>query len=611
MPLRLRASTNRRKGTAYRYFQLVRAVRVNGCPTHEVVAHLGRLEDAEANAPRRGLATLKSAPEVPPEEALVQLRDVLGLGALRYLDLMVVRAMWKEWGLTEFFEKEVSTGEREMSPADVLFVLVANRCVAPCSKLRVTEWVPNTCLPQLLRFDPNQLNNTRIHRVLDRLEGIEPKLSRFLIEHPTRRRKVDSVLFLDITNTWFEGHGGTLGQRSKTKDGAIRRYVVQLALSVDARGLPLQWEVLPGKTAEVNVLPDWLKSLDKHEILRELPLVFDRGLSSEENLFRLIDKKRRFVTCARDTKMESLGVAVDLGKLARLPVGTTPDRKALEEAGLKPTDDEDIYHIDQGVMRPPLGMKTLEKDGLRVVPYFRPSLFLRNRDSLDRLCLNIEGKVVAINDELRNAKRSRTEKSVHSKVQSLLTHFKLMDEYSVRLEPIEVKTQSTSRTPVRSFQVHLDRVAEPSSRKLNAGWMVLLAHPDDKRPALDLIRQYHRKEVVEHAFGIIKSFVELRPVHHQTDQKIKVHVTLCVLALLLGRYLELKLHDAGINDAIDRIYETLEPCRLQVLSDRSRQTKQLTITQSRPAQLRLLEPLGLSRLLEQETTRSLGPPLHL
>jgi transposase len=630
MALRLRVSSSHRNGKTYRYHQLVRAIRKNGRPTHEVVAHLGQLTKSEVEAMKKGLASLirgsieneESTSKDSAGDILVRLKDVQGLAARRYLDLMVVRSLWNEWGFSDFFDQNVRTGSFEISPTDVIFVLVANRCVAPCSKLRVTEWTPNTCLPQLLGFQPKQINNTRIHRVLDELNGIDPALSRFLINHPIRRRCLDSVVFLDLTNTWFEGHGGTMGERSKTKDGAIRRHVIQIALGVDASGLPLQWEVLPGKTAEVNVLPSWIESLGSHETLRELPLVFDRGLTSEKNLFALVHKNRKFVTCARESQIENWNTGVNVDALARLPIGITPDRKTLEAAGLRATEDDDIFHVDLGVRSPPRGMPTLTERGLRVVPYFRPTLYLRNRDSLERVCLNVEGKVAAINDELRSAKRNRTLEAVRCRVDQLLNHFQVQDEYSIRFIELNIdanskqinakhNNNSTKKPPknskprkqIRSFQIVLDRVAAPNSRTRNAGWMVLLAHPDDNRSALELIRQYHQKEVVEHDFGIIKSVVELRPIRHQTDLKIKAHVSLCVLALHLNRVLELKLHAAGIHDAIDRIYETLEPCRLHVLADRSGRIKHSTITQVRPEQMRLLVPLGLSRLVGQEAIR--------
>jgi len=325
MPLRLRTSTVRSKGRTYQYFQLVRAVRRAGRPTHEVVAHLGRLPAHEVEAVRKGLETLSATAPDDTAEPLVRLREVGCLGSLRYLDLMLVREVWQHWGFPQFFVENLPAGAPDLAPAEVLFVLVANRCVAPCSKLRVTEWAPSTVLPELLGFEPDQLNNTRLHRALNQMKDLDAKLSRFLITHPQRRTRPDSVVYLDLTNTWFEGHGGTLGQRGKTKDGAIRRHVMQLALAVDRQGLPLLWEALPGKTAEVNVLPHWIESLATHPELRELPLIFDRGLTSEENLGKLLTAKRLFVTCARESQVEKWKLGVDLAALAQLPSAPAPD----------------------------------------------------------------------------------------------------------------------------------------------------------------------------------------------------------------------------------------------------------------------------------------------
>ena len=134
--------------------------------------------------------------------------------------------------------------------------------------------------------------------------------------------------------------------------------------------------------------------------------------------------------------------------------------------------------------------------------------------------------------------------------------------------------------------------------------MILFAHPNDRRAPLELIDEYHRKAVVEHDFGVIKSFIELRPIRHHTDARIRAHVTLCVLALLLDRYLELKLAAADVTDAVDRVYERLEPCRLQVLAARGRPT-QLVVTEPTAEQRDLLAAIGLPNLADQEATRHL------
>ena len=105
MPLRLRTSTVRRKGKTYRYYQLSRAVRKDGKPTHEIVAHLGQLKDGEADAIRTALDELaprNSARQAETNELLVEFRDVMGRNALRYLDVLVVHRQWQRWGLDEF-----------------------------------------------------------------------------------------------------------------------------------------------------------------------------------------------------------------------------------------------------------------------------------------------------------------------------------------------------------------------------------------------------------------------------------------------------------------------------------------------------------------------------
>ncbi|MCB9697195.1 MAG: transposase [Alphaproteobacteria bacterium] len=603
MALRLRVSTVRRGGKTYRYHQLVRSVRRDGRPTHEVVAHLGRLSPEEVEALQDGLGSLRPEGASDTARLLLDLREVRARAALQYLDLRVVHELWRAWGLREFLRARLPAGDAEMEPADVVFALVANRCLAPCSKLRVTEWAPRTALPELLGYEPDRLNNTRIHRVLDAMEGIEPALTRFLVQHPVRQEHGDgAVLFLDLTSSWFEGHGGTLGRRGRTKDGAIRRHTIQIALAVDGQGLPIRWDVLPGNTFEAKVLPDWLAALKEHKELDSHRLVFDRGLATEENIGRLLREGRQFVTCSRLTNIDDWGMKVDFAALASMPAGKSPTPAALAEAGLQATSNPDIYFVDLGVQIPEQ-LGSVPPPGVRVIPYFRPSLFERNRESLVRLRANVDRQIDALNDELRNAKVTRKEPNTRKKVRDLLERFQLLSEYEVHLTPVELPGK---KKPVGSFQVRLERVAEHGARDLNAGWMILFAHPSDPRPPLELIEQYHQKAVVEHDFGVIKSFIELRPIRHHKDARIRAHVTLCVLALLLDRYLELRLARADITDAVDRVYEQLEPCRLQVLSGRGRNMgSQLIITDTTSAQRALLRALGLENLAHQEATTGL------
>ena len=486
--------------------------------------------------------------------------------------------------------------------------MVVNRCLAPCSKLRATEWIPRTVLPQLLGFEPKQLNNTRIHRVLDALEGIEPELSRFLISHPVRRQQVDSVVFLDITDTWFEGHKAELAAAGKCKDGAIRRTRVQLALGVDAQGLPLRWELLPGNAAEVEQLSVWIEALSEHRELDELPLVFDRGFTSADNLCALVQANRRFVTCAKRAQLMDWGSEIDFDRIICTPAGQKPTAEQLRAAGLCAVEhDEELFYVDQGV-RPPHKMPQVPDPGVRTVLFFRRQQYAEQTAAIERKRSKLLEAVAEWNQEMANARRTRNEHKTRSKVDNLLKRYGFKFDYNVQLEPIEV---THNGRVYKSFQIGLEPIEQGRRhRDCNAGWMVLLAHPDDARPAVELIRQYANKEAVEYAFKVIKSFVELRPIRHQKTDKIRAHVTLCILALLLDKSLQNQLRAAGITDEVDRVYETLEPCRLQVLSHRGSGATRWTIseTDERSRLLKLLKPLGLESLLDETTLAELGSP---
>lgn len=605
MSLRLRASTVRRHGRTYRYFQLARAVRRNGKPTHEIVAHLGRISDEEAVAIREALDAVhgrQSADALP--SALVQVQDIVGRQALRYLDVAVIHQLWKQWGLDRFFREQLPAGRAHVAASEVVEVLVANRCLAPCSKLRVTEWVPRTVLSRLLHFDNAQLNNTRIHRVLERLEGLEPALTRFLVQHPMRRAQSgDAVVFLDITDTWFESGGGEFAATGKTKDGAIRRKKIQLALGVDERGLPLRWELLPGNAPEGNELPKWIAALDTHPELRGVPLVFDRGFSSADNLKRLVQAERRFVTCAKKPRVADWSTETDFDHIVATPKGKTPTKQRLCKAGLRAADgDPNLFFVDQGV-RPPHRID-VPSPGLRVVLFFRPSQFVEQRNSIERKRDKVRRAVETWNAEMANARRTRNEHKTRKKVEALLKKYDMQFDYRVQLDPIEVTHRART---YKAFHITLEAVEHGTRhRDYNAGWMVLLAHPDDPRTAEQLITQYILKEAVEYAFKVIKSFVQLRPIRHHTTPKIQAHVTLCVLALFINRALQIQLRQAGIHDEVDRIYESLEPCRLQVLGHRHREVERNTITEPDDRQRRLLRALGLEELVSERAAEALA-----
>jgi hypothetical protein len=126
-----------------------------------------------------------------------------------------------------------------------------------------------------------------------------------------------------------------------------------------------------------------------------------------------------------------------------------------------------------------------------------------------------------------------------------------------------------------------------------------VASPALSLTSVQVFDTYFAKDVIERDFGVIKGLVELRPVHHRTDAKVRAHVSICVLALLLARLLEQRLKDAGVQQSAERALDTLASCHLNQLTDDA-----YSLTQPQPEQTRLLATLGLSSLLDDATVEA-------
>jgi transposase len=370
----------------------------------------------------------------------------------------------------------------------------------------------------------------------------------------------------------------------------------QIALGVDRRGLPLRWEVFASSVGESARLSSWLDALDELPPLNTVPLVFDRGFSTHNNLAELVRRKRLFVTCARQPQLIDWSDTIDFASIARTPSGKRPSAKLLRTAGLTSDDeDSDLFYLDQGVRTPYSSTIALPK--MRVVLFFRPSQYAFDTKRTEETRKRLFNELDEINADLAGAKNNRKKTSTLERIKRQLRKRHMECDYKPHLIPITVKAPKGKT--VSSFQIELQPLEyTKQKRDYNAGWRVLLANPKDTRSATKLIRLYDNKHLVEHAFRTIKSFVDLRPVRHQTTSKIKAHVTLCVLGMLIDRWLELRLRERRIRDAVDRVYETLEPCRLIVFAPKSGTANRLQVTDVEKPQRRLLSTLGMQDLAE-------------
>ncbi|MFU8804623.1 MAG: hypothetical protein ACNA8W_12490, partial [Bradymonadaceae bacterium] len=343
-------------GKSYRYAQLVESKRrkTDGMVVKDVVANLGQLDDLEIANLRLALkaskqgkrivaAQLDARPPTKPDQSL------------RYLDIAVLLELWRKLGLDAMLDELMPTGGAAVAPADVVAALVIHRLVSPGSKLDATRWFGKTALPELLGIPENALENTRLHGVLDKLDGATKSLMRRLPTSYLDDTPAFSTIFMDVTDAWFVGRGPEeLAKFGRGKDHVIRR-MISILLVCNEYGYPLRWQVLAGDHAETTAMLAQYRELSHVRWAKQIPVVVDRALGRTAYIEQLLETGICFVTALVRSQIPGYVKTLPTEAVAQCPL--PPSRKGqgealgacIENAGFSKVD-ETLYFKDLGLV---------------------------------------------------------------------------------------------------------------------------------------------------------------------------------------------------------------------------------------------------------------------
>jgi len=697
--------------TTKTYAQLVESYRrADGMPVHRIVASLGQLSELEIANLRAALeASRKGAALLLPVTAQPRVQ-----ANLDYLPIALGLAHWQQWQLSQLLSELVQDSAASAPVATVLCALTLQRCLAPDSKLAATEWFPRTALPELLDCRPAHFNNTRIHRCLDELDRVDDELQAGLVRRYLHRDGAFAMLFGDLTDAWFEGHGPDTAVRGRTKSGLSNRRKINILLVCNQNGFPVRWQVLPGNCADPIALSALATELAQRPWASEVPIVFDRAMGHHTAVARMSQLGLHFLTAVRASEID--GYDVDLGNaaLAQLQgdedadkhpslrqqaaalvcaagMSKVDDELYVRELGLRsrkmslppspanaPNDELDpaqlegvaarlaqarhyraqldarlfpnqrslAAHLDisparlsqlmsllrldeelqQGVLDGAFGalnetrlreIATLDKAAqrralaalattatprrrrstaeldveLRLVAYFNPRMFVDQRTTALRHERELRDCVADLNARLAAATRARRTEAIFAELDAELAKRSLRSVFRIEV------TAAAGSEPSRAALVRDDEAW--NHRRRFDGFVLLVAHPDLGGSAADIAARYRAKDAVEKDFQTIKSELELRPVFHHSDAKVRAHVSLCMLALLLERSLEQQLKAAAHPMTASACFEALQTVHLNLIKTAADAQPAYVLTDATPQQRTILRKLGAAELLDE------------
>jgi transposase len=562
------ATLQKKSSRGHLYWQIVESRRVNGKPRPIVLMHLGTAE--------RLLQRLKQAPSKPLKARVLQ------FGALA--------ALWniaEELHIVSLIDAHVPKRAQGLSCGQYLLLAALNRCVAASSKASLYAWYHQTVLQRLLPAPKSLLASQRFWDHMAAVDegaiaSIEEQLVRTLIV----QYRIDlRTLIFDATNfdTYIDTQTpGELARRghAKSKRKDLRLIGLALLVSTDFH-IPLFSHLYPGNQNDAKMFASVTEALvaryrELAEECQDITLVFDGGNISRHNLTRLDRGPYHFITS--------------------LTVTHHPDLLAIPLTSFQSFSDPRLEGTRAYRTSKEIWGKT------RTVVVTHSQELLAGQMAGIRAALRKKRKALRIlRGKLHRSQRSRSRGKGYSR-ESLQKHLQELTsgQYIAQILRAEL-LQSRGKL---DFRFWTDTNAFEHLQSSRLGKRILCTDNDQwstEQIILGSRAQYH----VENAFKQMKNphWVSFSPAFHWTDQKLRVHVFYCVLALLLCSIAQRKAAQAGIplstNAMLEQLSGVTQILNLYASAEkgaRGRYRAEYTLSERSPVQDRLCKALEVYKI---------------
>lgn len=430
--------------------------------------------------------------------------------------------------------------------------MIVGRVIYAGSKLSLSHQSENTVLWDLCgvsgTVDVREHCYAAMDRLLERQEAIQKRLA-------SQHLKEGALVLYDITSSYFEGEyaDSDIVQFGYNRDGKRGHEQMVIGLLCSEDGCPVGVEVFPGNTQDAGTVPDKIAEVQHRYGIKDLIFVGDRGM----------------ITQSVEGKLDGVEGLSTISALTHRQIVSLLERKVIEadlfdEKNIAEVIDPDDVTRRYCLCRNPQSAQR-EKDT-------RAALLARTRDELNRIA---------------QAKRKGDAEKIGARVGKLLAKTKMGKFVVWSVEDGHL-----------AWRFDEDKIA---AEKLFDGCYIICGNvPAERMSRQELVASYKSLALVETAFRNLKTVqLEVRPVYHKTDDRIRAHVFLCVLAYYLQWHMNRRLAPLFAEDGkrearkwtFKAVVDRLSAIRLQHVKIANTEFDQ--VTQPKDDQQHILDLLGV------------------
>lgn len=509
------------------YYSIVESRRINGKPTPVTIAYLGNIENI------LNIFTEKNSSA--------------GKVSYKSYSYGAVFALWKiaqkhhiSKFLNDAFPDQVRNG---MSRGETLLLASIYRAIHPGSKNEFCEWISETALPSIAKFDPEKMTSQHFW---DQMNGIDENMLQSaedtIADHVLKHYDIHpSKLALDYTNyfTYIDSGNSncTIAKRghNKQKRDDLRQFSLGL-ITTKELAIPLCSYIYEGNMNDISVFPKYLELLKKrishYTDVKDITLVYDNGSVSKKNLLEQKDGDLKVhYVCAFSTSSckELLNISIE----DYTKVTIYKDKEIL------------CYRT----------VRNIWCEDRECILLYSEALYEGQYEGLIKSIEKKKKLLQTLKEQITNSKSQISKKAedIAARINKIITG-------DFGKEIFEIKKSGTLVIKDIDFSVKYDVVKELCIK--NYGKKVIITDQSSWKTE-EILEAYWDQNNIENIFKDSKNVrhFAVQPQFHWTDSKVRVHTFCCLTGLLLTSLLKKELADVGIKMENDKILDELSRIR--------------------------------------------------
>jgi Transposase DDE domain len=448
---------------------------------NETVANLSMLPEAAIAALE---ATLKGQTLIPAGSEFSKSRS------LPHGDVAAVAAMARKLGLAALLGPPCRA-------RDLVVALVISRVVRPKSKLSTLSWWPNTTLGSDLGVADASADE--IYAAMDWLAGRQDKIEKKLADkHLAPQVNPSRMALFDLTSSWVTGRCCELAARGYSRDGKKGCEQIEYGVLCDPAGRPVAVRVFTGNTADPDSFTEIVRVVKDKLGIDKLVLVGDRGMITAARIDALRELNNNPDTSTGFDWITALR-APAIAKLAR-------DDGPLQMSLFDTQDLAEISHPDY--------------PGERLIACRNPALAAERARKRQDLLAATEKQLDAINKRVAAG--------------TLAGADDIGEAYGKAIAKYKMGKHFRREITDTAFSYQRDQARIAAEAALDGIYVLRTSVDADTLDPAAVVTGYKNLANIERDFRIIKSDdLDLRPIHHRLDDRVKAHVLICMLACYL------------------------------------------------------------------------------